>query len=61
VAELSCSNFQTTSESVLLTTEAVSESYHSLAVKTRFRVVSGDYALDFELRDARWKKYPRFM
>jgi hypothetical protein len=24
-------------------------------------VGSGNYALDFELRDARWKKNPRFM
>jgi hypothetical protein len=28
----------------------------ALAVKTRFRVVSGNYTPDFELRDARWTK-----
>jgi hypothetical protein len=61
VAELFCSNFQTATESVLLAIEAVSEWKLALVVKTHFRVVSGDYTPDFELRDARWKKNPRFV
>jgi hypothetical protein len=56
------SNFQTTTESVLLAIETRDSEWQLvLVVKTRFRMASGNYALGFELRDARWKTSPRFM